>query len=184
MSRAIDREQKARRAFTLIEMLAVITVIGILCSILFKLGMWVLENNERNKAETELGGFRAMLDEYKTSNRRYPQTEGLSEEKAMSGRLYMALSGLADSLGNDFEVDDQRTSYIRNIPLTVDDENAIFFDMDPWESPYVYQCPDPDGARDFILFSKGPDGRASTDSDGNPEDDDDNIPSNYPSGEF
>ena len=41
MSRAIDREQKARRAFTLIEMLAVITVIGILCSILFQLGFWV-----------------------------------------------------------------------------------------------------------------------------------------------
>ncbi len=169
--------------FTLVEMLAVITVIGILCSILFQLGFYVFEKNDRSKAETELGAFRSMLGEYKISNRRFPQTQGLATEKDRAARLYMALAGLVDPLGNSYSAGRQKGSFIRGVSLTKADENEISYALDPWEVPYVYACPAPDG-RNYLLFSKGPDGRASSDPDGTAKDDEDNIPSNYPSGEF
>ncbi len=169
-------------------MLAVVTVVGILASVLFKLAFYVFEQNDRSKAETELEAFRAMLGEYKITNRRFPQTEEGTAEAERGARLYMALAGLADPMGNSYPDGSQRASLIRGISVDKVEEDlgdcTICYALDPWENPYVYVCPAPDGVREFHLFSKGPDGRASTDSDGEVEDDADNIPSNYPSGEF
>ena len=33
--------------------------------------------------------------------------------------------------------------------------------MDPWFEPYIYEYPRKDGHKGFLLFSKGPDGKAS-----------------------
>ena len=191
MSRAKEHKFHARRAFSLVEMLAVITVIGILCAILFKLGFYVLEQNDRSKAETEREGLVAALSEFKNSNKRYPQTAGLTDEKLRSSRLFMALAGYSDSEGLPLA---ERVSLLRTIsvdPMPVNDgdegkepSEANHFAADPWGNPYVYQCPSPNGASDYLLFSKGPDGRASTDSDGSAEDDKDNIPNDYPSAQF
>ena len=191
MSRAKECKTNARRAFTLIEMLAVITIIGILCTILFKVGFYVLEQNDRSKAEAEREGLVAALSEYKNSNKRYPQTVGLTDEKLRSSRLYMALAGYTDYEGIPLQ---ERLSLLRTISLDevpvkegdADKEpsEADHFAADPWGNPYVYLCPSPSGASEYLLFSKGPDGRASTDTDGAVDDDSDNIPSNYPSVQF
>tara|TARA_B100000959_G_scaffold162585_1_gene170306 strand:- start:269 stop:799 length:531 start_codon:yes stop_codon:yes gene_type:complete len=176
-------------------MLAVITVIGILCTILFQLAFYVIEQTDRSEAEVELESFRTMLDEYRISHRRYPQTKGLTDERKMIGRCVMALSGLVDPMGKPYPAGSKRASIIREgfrIQGNPDEYDVHqgggtkynIYILDPWESPYVYVCPAPDGVREYLLFSKGPDGRASSDSGGTAEDDLDNVPSNYPSGEF
>ena len=172
-------------------MLAVITVIGILCTLLFKLGFYVLELNDVSKAESEREGLVAALSEYKTSKKGYPQTNGLSDERLRSSRLFMALSGYVDHEGIRIAEGSSllRTISVDNLPVNEGDagndpSQTDFFAADPWGNPYVYQCPSPNGVSDYLLFSKGPDGRASTDADGVTEDDKDNVPTNYPSEQF
>ena len=176
-------------------MLAVIAVIGILVSILFKLASYVSDKIERNDAEVDIEGVRAMLAEYKMTRELYPQTTGLRRESDRMGRCFMALAGLVDSTGKPYPAGSKRASVVRgkwSIRGRVDEYDIYqgggtrynIYLLDPWEQSYVYFCPAPDGDRDYLLFSKGPDGRASTDSDGKEEDDEDNIPSNYPSGDL
>ena len=191
MSRAQVLQRNSRRAFSLVEMLAVITVIGILCTVLFKLGFYVFEQNDISKAESEREGLVAALSEYKNSKKRYPQTRGLSDEKLMGSRLYMALAGYTDHGGQRLSggISLLRSMSMNDLPVNEGDagqgpELVDHFAADPWGNPYVYLCPSLNGASDYLLFSKGPDGRASTDSDGASDDDKDNIPNNYPSEQF
>jgi general secretion pathway protein G len=37
--------------------------------------------------------------------------------------------------------------------------------LDPWQHPYVYECPGKHRTNSYDLFSMGPDGRAGTDDD-------------------
>ena len=167
-----DRALVAPRGFTLIEMLAVITVIAILVGLVFRLAFFAEDEEAMKKAAVELRTIDAALHQYKKSNqsKQFPETDDLTDEKAMNARLYAALSGTSDP-------NNPGLNRLSLPSLVLQTEGGITYIEDPWGNPYFYESKPP--ANRFTLFSKGPDGRASTDDDGTDEDDNDNI---YPSG--
>ena len=174
---AKDRALEAPRGFTLIELLAVITVIGILIGLVFKLAFFADDEQSITKAKEELMAFDTALYTYaRPVSRNFPQTEGLSDEKQMNARFFMALTGLTDSVGELNPENNPSRNYLSISSLEIKVEGSISYVVDPWDNPYVYRSPPPPNTKEgFLIFSKGPDGRASTDTDGAPEDDIDNI---------
>tara|TARA_B100001123_G_scaffold247332_1_gene276310 strand:- start:3260 stop:3724 length:465 start_codon:yes stop_codon:yes gene_type:complete len=153
-------------------MLAVIAVIGILAGLVFRLAFFAEDEEAIKKAAAELTTIDAALHQYKTSNqsKQFPETGDLTDEKAMNALLYAALSGTSDP-------NNPGLNRLSLPSLVLQTEGGMTYIEDPWGNPYFYQSKPP--ANRFTLFSKGPDGRASTDDDGTPEDDNDNV---YPSG--
>ena len=62
----------ARQAFTLIELLIVITVIAILASLVLAAAGSVQKKGARSRAEAEIKAVEAALESYKSDNGDYP----------------------------------------------------------------------------------------------------------------
>jgi prepilin-type N-terminal cleavage/methylation domain-containing protein len=96
-------------SFTLIEMLAVITIIAILASLILWAGSAVMTLASRNRARSEIQAFSTALENYKVDNGAYPADNNLdgppngsySLDPSVAGgsyqfsseTLYQALSG-------------------------------------------------------------------------------------------
>lgn len=127
-------EPQARRAeagFTLVEMLVVITIIGLVMGLVGPRVLNYLSDSKVKTARIQIQGFSAALDLYYLDNGRYPtSTEGL-------GALTQKPDGGATWNG----------PYLKS--------NSV--PNDPWGRPYVYKSPGQHGAYDIV--SLGPDGR-------------------------
>src|SRR5437660_12027957 len=79
---------RSRRAFTLIEMLTVITVILILAAILLNVGGYVQNKAARSRAESEIRTLAAACENYKADNGSYPMVSiaAGSKEADKSGK--------------------------------------------------------------------------------------------------
>jgi len=64
---------KAKRGFTMVEMLAVIAVLGILMGIVVGLAGQAGRRSDRAKAQTDLQMIRTALEEYRHRNGEYPE---------------------------------------------------------------------------------------------------------------
>ena len=120
-------------AFTLIELMVVMVILGILATLIMPKILDRPEQAKRTKAKVQIEALRSALQQFKLDTGRYPTTaEGLDALVADPG----GLKGY------------QKGGYIEKVPL------------DPWGNKYVYQCPGRSN-RDFDILCYGADGQPS-----------------------
>ena len=128
----------AARAFTLIELLLVLVILGILAAIVVPKFSGRTEQARNTAAISQIATFGTALDAFEVDNGYYPKGK----------------SGLNDLVVQPRDATNWRGPYMKDkIP------------NDPWGFPYVYECPGKRNASAYDLFSVGPDGRAGTEDD-------------------
>lgn len=142
------------RAFTLVEMLVVMAIIGILAGLVLGGAGFAQKKAARDRAKSEIQAMEAALEGYKSDNAIYPRTAvtdaldatkttSPSSYKAASLELYKALSGdenLDRSL-SQAEKDNGGKSYMELKPgqLTPKDvKKPVEALVDPFGNPYGY----------------------------------------------
>ena len=183
---------RSRNAFTLVELLTVIAVIGILAAITFGISTGVFERQARARAQAELATLASALESYRAQYGSYPIADDQDWNGENSEVLYQALTGQIAPDGtplapkkkplvdvSKFDLDDESDKEDQ----ALSGDNAF---LDPWGRPYGYQFDDPgDGDPDdwnrfgYLLFSFGRDGLATDPENGifakNAENNPDNI---------
>ena len=181
-----------KNAFTLIEMLAVVSVILILMGITFGITKGVSNQQARAQARAELAMIAQALEAFKLIYGDYPvisegdaATSSRNAEEltlALTGFSYLvpgtgdttrAMVNVAAGASRDSFIDPQQMNFRRDFgnPTSASELNGNYL-IDPWREPYVYVYNR--GATDntwdtmgYVLFSKGPDKTADADTDGN-----------------
>jgi len=149
------RASHAVAGLTLIELLAVIGIIGLLAAITFGLARGVQERAGIGKARVEIAAIAQALEAYKLQYGDYPQTDNpatmLQSLIGRRGPTGAAITGRPlIEMGKFATVNDSD-------PFTV--PQAVL--MDPFGKSYNYAYKSPAGSwknPGFVLFSTGPDG--------------------------
>jgi general secretion pathway protein G len=122
---------RRRNAFTLVELLLVLTILAILAGIVLPRMTGSTERARVTAAQTQISTLGTALGTYEVDNGAYPRgREGLQ-----------ALMVKPRDAGN------WHGPYMeKDIPL------------DPWGKPYVYECPGKRNPSGYDLYATGPDG--------------------------
>jgi len=135
-----DETRSNERGFTLVEMLVVITIIGLIMGLIGPRVLNYLSESKVKAAKIQMQSFASALDLFNLDAGRYPSTsEGLAA-------LVRRTPGVAAWNG----------PYLRggNVP------------NDPWNHPYIYRAPGEHGAFDIVsLGSDGQEGGSGTAAD-------------------
>jgi general secretion pathway protein G len=124
-----------RRAFTLVEMLLVVTIIGILAALVIPKIAGTSERARETAARADInGGIKSALGAYEVDVGFYPKS-------------------LQDLLRQPSNARNWHGPYLEKLPL------------DPWGSPYVYYYPGKHNPTGYDLLSVGPDQKEGTDDD-------------------
>lgn len=193
--------------FTLMELMAVMVIIGILFGIIFTGASYLFSAQEDKKAKAEIETLTLALKQFKTENGDFPFASAGETVEKRGKILFMSLSGWMDENGDEIEKDLRGKSFlpadsytlginegdeIKPHTLTGDQllgdigESEEIFLIDPWQSAYIYEFPRSDGHSGYLLFSKGPDKKSSSftsELTSTPEKqsiDNDNIPPSEP----
>lgn len=131
--------QRGRRqgAFTLVEMLLVITIIGILAALVVPKMMGRSEQARLAAAKSDLSSIKTSLDAFEVDNGYYPKGK----------------NGLADLIQMPRDARAWHGPYLDNVP------------QDPWGNPYIYEYPGKHNPSSYDLYSAGPDGKPGNDDD-------------------
>jgi general secretion pathway protein G len=131
------QKNKLRRAFTLVEMLLVVTIIGILAALVIPKIAGKSEQARVTAAQTDIkAGIKTALDSFEVDNGFYPKS-------------------LQDLIVQPSNAKNWRGPYFDPPQLPVD----------PWGNPYVYYYPGKHNPNGYDLLSVGPDGKEGTDDD-------------------
>ena len=170
------------KGFTLMELMAVLVIIGILFGIIFTGASYLFSAQEEKKAKAELEAITLALKDFKSEFGDFPITDESSSEGECAKVLFMTLSGWMDLDGDEIPAEERGRSFLPSdsftlgkqegdeieVYLLTSDEilgnagiNKEIFIIDPWENAYLYQYPRLDGHTGFLLFSRGPDGKTS-----------------------
>ena len=126
-----------RKAFTLIELLLVVVIIGVLAAIMLPSFSGRSEEARITRAKTEIESTLGLaLDMYEADTGSYPSTE----------------QGLDALIIKPDGVPNWRGPYIKK-------SNRF---EDPWENTYQYQFPGQQSTYSYDLISPGPDGQIGT----------------------
>lgn len=129
---------RAQRAFTLIELLLVLVILGVLAAIVVPKFAGRTEQARVTAALTQIATFGTALDAFEVDNGYYPK-----------GR-----NGLQDLVVQPRDAQNWKGPYMKNeIPA------------DPWGNAYVYECPGKHNPTGYDLMSMGPDKREGGDDD-------------------
>lgn len=129
---------RARRGFTLVEMLLVLVILATLAAIVVPKFAGRSEQAKVTAAQTQISNISTALDAFEVDNGYYP-----------SGN-----DGLVSLLEAPTDATNWRGPYLRqNIPL------------DPWGNAYIYEYPGRNNENGYDLMSMGPDGRVGGDDD-------------------
>jgi general secretion pathway protein G len=129
-----------RSAFTLVEMLLVVVIIGILAAIVVPHIAGRAEQARETAARADIASFSTALGMFEVDNGFYPK-----------GRA--GLQALVQKPGGALNWHGPYLEGKTTVPL------------DPWQNPYVYECPGKHNPSSFDLMSMGPDGRIGGDDD-------------------
>ncbi len=122
---------KRRRAFTLIELIVVIIILGILAALIIPRVFSRSSEAKRAKAASDIATLRNALQQFRVDTDRFPTTEE-------------GLNALENPPAN---IKNWKGPYLtRQIPL------------DPWEHEYHYEYPGAQGDDSFLLICYGSDG--------------------------
>jgi len=124
-----------RHAFTLVEMLLVVTIIGILAALVIPRIAGTGERARQTAARADInGGIKSALGAYEVDNGFYPKS-------------------LQDLLVQPSNARNWHGPYLEKLPL------------DPWGNAYVYYYPGKHSPAGYDLLSIGPDQKEGTDDD-------------------
>jgi general secretion pathway protein G len=127
----------ARRGFTLVEMLLVITIIGILAALVVPKMMGRSEQARQAAAQSDLAAIKTALDAYEVDNGYFPKGK----------------NGLMDLIQSPRDARNWHGPYLDKLP------------QDPWGNYYLYVYPGKHNPAGYDLYSAGVDGKAGTDDD-------------------
>ena len=127
--------RKKQKAFTLVELLLVVTIIGILAGAVLVNFSGQSQRAKETRANADIANLSLALDTYELTIGEYPSTD-------------QGLTALVEDPG----IDGWRPFLTRRT-----------FN-DPWGNEYRYRYPGSQGIN-FDLFSVGPDGQEGTDDD-------------------
>ncbi len=126
-----------KRGFTLIELMIVVSIIGVLSAIVVPKLMQRAQEAKVTAAMMQIKNFKTALEMFYLDNGFYPSTE-------------QGLQALVKKPTTGREPKHYRSGgYIEKIP------------RDPWGNPYIYRCPGEHGAYDIISY--GADGEPGGD---------------------
>ncbi len=143
-----------RRAFTLLELLAVLAIVGALAGLMLGVGSHVFTRAKRTRAEGELATLAAALETYLRRHGDYPRT-------ADASALLQALIGQRDPLNRPITTPAVIDLAHFTTPAGADPHTDPTVRLvDPWGNPYdyAYRTLTPWANSGFILQSAGPDG--------------------------
>jgi len=127
----------SRRAFTLVEILLVVTIIGILAALVIPRIAGTGERARVTAAQADInGGIKSALGQYEVDNGFYPKS-------------------LNDLIQQPSNAKNWHGPYLDPPQLP----------LDPWQNPYIYYYPGKHNASSYDLLSVGPDGKEGTDDD-------------------
>ncbi len=125
--------QHAHRGFTLIEIMVVVVILAVLGALVVPK---ILENVDKarvTRAQSDIRAIQTALDLYRLDNFKYPTTE-------------QGLAALVKQPVDPTITNYRSGGYLGSIP------------KDPWNQPYIYVSPGPDG-RDYEITTYGRDGK-------------------------
>ena len=126
---------KIENGFTLVELMLVVTILGILAALVIPRIAGRSEQARVTAAHADIfGGIKTALDAFEVDNGFYPKS-------------------LQDLLQQPSNAKNWHGPYLENMP------------QDPWVNPYVYTYPGRRNPSGYDLYSTGPDGKAGTDDD-------------------
>ena len=129
------------KAFSLMEMILVVVIIGLLAALVLPRFVGWGEKARKAAAASQVSSFKTALGSFERACGRFPTSaEGL---RALIERP----AGLPETAEWERFLDEQ------NVP------------KDPWQNDYIYRCPGTVNTDDYDLLSAGPDGREGTDDD-------------------
>ncbi|MGE4286151.1 MAG: type II secretion system major pseudopilin GspG [Phycisphaerae bacterium] len=132
------KRRNNRKAFTLIELLLVVVILGILATLVVPKFSGRTEQARISTAKTDVSNLELAIDSYEIDTGKYPTTN-------------QGLSALVKEPSN---VNDWKGPYLkRDVP------------KDPWGNAYSYKQPGEHNEYGYDLYSYGPDGRSGTDDD-------------------
>ncbi len=129
---------RRQHAFTLVEMLLVLVIIGVLAAIVIPKIAGRGEDARLQAAKTQITSFGTALDMFEVDNGYYPRGK----------------DGLRDLLAAPSDATNWKGPYLKSeIPL------------DPWNNAYIYEFPGKHSANSYDLSSAGPNGRPGDEDD-------------------
>ena len=127
--------KKRNRGFTLVEMLLVVTIIGILAALVIPKIAGTSDKARITAAQADIkGGIKTALDRFEVDNGYYPKS-------------------LQDLVTRPNDSKNWNGPYLDAIPV------------DPWSQPYVYVNPGRNNTTSYDLYSIGRDGQDGTPED-------------------
>ncbi len=123
------KQQGARRAFTLVELLLVLMILGILAAIVIPKFSGRTEQAKEKAAVTQIANFRTALDSFEVDTGFYPKS-------------------LIDLLVQPRDAQSWHGPYLQTDTIP----------KDPWNNDYVYKCPGSHNPTSYDLSSSGPPG--------------------------
>ncbi len=136
------RVRYSARAFTLLEVLMVVIIIGLLAALVVP-NLWETEGKQKVKLmrATITTGLNGAIDLYRANMERYPTSEE-------------GLIVLYEAPNN--EEDAKKWAQVIKKPADL---------KDAWGHDYIYECPGKYNEKSYDLSSAGPDGEEGTDDD-------------------
>ena len=129
------QKQNRNRAFTLVELMLVVTIIGILAALVVPGLIGRSEQTRRTASIADvMGGITTALNLYEVDNGFFPKS-------------------LQDLVQQPADARNWHGPYLKKLPV------------DPWGNPYIYYYPGKHNQSSFDLLSVGPDGKEGTDDD-------------------
>lgn len=131
----MTRKQNRNRAFTLVELMLVVTIIGILAALVIPS---LIGRSEQTRVTASIadvmGGITTALNLHEVDNGFFPKS-------------------LQDLVQEPADARNWHGPYLKKLPV------------DPWGNPCVYYYPGKHNQNSFDLLSAGPDGKEGTGDD-------------------